>query len=158
MCSKIQKLSRSQQLAQAGLGCFLLSLMLPAFQMTMFGQEVTFAGWRAWGSSLAFALDGDNLSRDGVKYIFLGVSGLLNLVFVMMPVALMRTVRRKQLFQLSLATASGLILAVLSPWVLFDLITHLSVGFWLWILGYVLVMAAVIMAYRREVHDPYFMK
>ncbi len=146
MLKKVKTLTLSQQLAWAGFICFLLSLILPAFQMMLFGQ-VTFEGWRALLISLVCWVDKESFSLDGIRFLFEGLSGFWNVIFVIVPLVLMRSPMPRRICQLMIASALGLVVAISSSWALSDVIEHFEVGFWVWLAGYVLLIMAVLTAY-----------
>jgi hypothetical protein len=129
-------------LAVGAIGCFIASLLLPAFDLPLFGKVVTIRGWQATAAGL------DLLTRaSDPRGFLLGASAVANLVFIAAPLLLWRAPSRRSVLLLMLASVAGLLLALAAPHLL-DRPPLIRSGYPVWIAAHVLLLAALIRRLR----------
>jgi hypothetical protein len=139
-------------LALCGLLCFLVSLFLPSIQLSVLGSPATFLGGQAIG--LAVGLGSETIAHEfaartleKINFIVLGVSGMLNITFLIAPaVQIWGPPRPKVLWSLGVLSLLGLILGLVVPKALEEMHPVALIGYFVWLIGYVFTLGSIILA------------
>jgi hypothetical protein len=135
-----------------GLACFIVSLLLPAVQAKVLGAPAVFMGWQATAWAVGLGVDSlTNMARfrtwEDIGHVVVGVSGILNFVFVITPVVLMWGAVAKGIWRVLTATSlAGLLFAFVSPLTLESMHPLALSGYYVWLLAYVVLLAALALA------------
>lgn len=136
-------------IASLGLFCFLLTLALPSVAVKVFGSPADFSGIQA----IAWAIGiGNEAVADlclthtlNVKYIILGFSAYLNVIFLVVPIVLkFRTSRMITLNWLIVVSLLGLMAGLVVPFAFDD--ANIRLGYFLWMIGYGLILISLLAA------------
>lgn len=142
-------------LAVAGLLLFLASLLLPAVRVVVLSGPVEFNGLQAsaWavGLGIGSLAHSENMhTPTNPKHLLLGAVGLLNFLFLIAPFALRTPVLNKLVSRLLAAGSMlGIALGILAPVALVDFPVTPMIGYFSWLLGYILLMVAIFIAPRE---------
>lgn len=154
--------ARGRKLSALAFALFLLVLYLPAFQLKMGADESAIRGWQATAMCLAFLggiMEQDTITLQAV----IGLPALANLLFVLVPVALWRRWRVRELRWLLVVTLVNLLLSALALLVMLmlrlplELLSvmfqhgekgyydiHIAAGYVLWVADHALLLAALL--------------
>lgn len=146
--SKAPNLKRPFWMAISGLLSFLLALILPAVKMKVLGAPADFFGFQAFAWSIGMGIGGfSNLwSTHAVdaRSIFWGMSGLLNIVFLIVPMVFsFLRIQQTKLNYLVVASLMGLTSAVIVPFTFVDPHASVLIGYFAWVVGYGLISSAL---------------
>ena len=127
---------------------FVCALLLPAFENVVLGKVVSWEGWRA--SALAiWALN--DLTKDPA-FGLLGVAGLGNIVFIVTPwLLLFRAPSNITLRILSSAIVGAFLMGILVPQAEIAGSPKLLVGYFVWLLAYVVLLGSVMLFQNSKV-------
>ena len=138
-----------------GLACLIISLLLPAIQTKVLGSPTVFMGWQAmvW----AFFIGADTFSDllkihtwEAIKLLALGISAMLNIVFVGVPVVLIRGTSTIWIWRtLTLVSLAGFLLATMAPLNIAYIHSSTLIGYYVWIFAYLMLMLALVLVNRR---------
>lgn len=135
-----------------GLACFLVSLLLPAVEAKVFGATTVFMGWQATASAVGLGIEtliamARSHTREHIGYVVLGAAGVLNIVFLITPLALMLGTGPKGIRRWLTAIAIlGLVFALLAPRLIEDMQLYALTGYYVWLLAYVVLLASLVRA------------
>lgn len=141
--------------ALSGLLFFMSSLFMPALRIFVLGGPAEFTGLQAnaWAIVIGFDLfsePGNVGALTPLKNLLVVAAGWLNIFFVVGSFILILDMRNKSLLCLLVCILIlGLGLGVAAPFVLIDFRVSPLVGYFSWLLGYLLLIAAAFMAMRK---------
>jgi hypothetical protein len=135
----------SLKLAFGGLGCLAVSLLVPSVKVAMSPSPLVLHGWEAAYVAVEALTDG---SAKHPTFLALGLAGAFNVLFVLIPAALMRGASRRLLNLLGFLAAVGAGLSAISQFVVDG--AHPLTGYFIWLGGYVLLCSALMHALHRR--------
>lgn len=144
------------RLSVCGLMCLIASLFLPSLKLTILGTPAIFMGWQAtiWAIGLGFdALVhiGSLSTHESLKFLILGIAGILNIVFVAVPAILLwKRSHRSTLLWLGSALFIGVFLGLVAPFVIENMNPTTLVGYFVWIFGCVLQLGAIALVLIKQ--------
>ncbi|MHA6204899.1 hypothetical protein ACXU4B_10775 [Dyella soli] len=148
-------MDRPLKLLTLSLLCLGLALLLPSVTCQVLGSPVELPGWQA--AYAALGLGGAGLvdaiahpAGEAWRYLGLVLAATMNLSFVLAAIVLASQRRSEGTLRRLLAgVALGLVFAVIAPWLPDN--PHVSVlaGYYVWLVAYALLFAAVVSAWRR---------
>jgi hypothetical protein len=139
-----------------GLACFIVSQLLPAVQAKVLGAPAVFMGWQATVWAVGLGIDSlTNMARfhtwEDIGHVVRGVAGVLNFVFVITPVVLIWGTVAKGIWRVLMAISlAGLLFAFVTPLTLEDMHPSALSGYYVWLLAYVVLLAALALAWKVQ--------
>ena len=138
--------------AICGLVCFLASLALPAVQLTVLGSPHRFIGGQV--TALSIGLGSETIAQvlaahsvDEMEFILLGVTGFLNVIFLITPaVQIWCRPRPRVLWWLGVVSLLGFILALIAPNMVRNMHPVALMGYFVWLMGYGFILGSVALA------------
>ena len=148
--------TRPFQIALSGLLCFVISLPLPAVRVIIFSSPADVAGWQAMASAVGLGAAAcfhifESHTWNDVRLALLGIAGSSNLAFIALPVALHRRFYGIAVLRwFGAVSAIGVMLAAVAPFAFEKTLPKLLIGYYIWLLGYGLLLVAVILAWIEQ--------
>jgi len=136
----------SGYVAMAGFGCFAISLFLPSMELNVLGAPTTFSGLQAMAWAIGLGLDWATYSQSTtplakVGLVALGLAGILNIIFLAAPVVLIYFSAARRLVKwLTRGAIVGLLLGIVAPFALVASQLHPLTGYFVWLVGYGLLL------------------
>jgi hypothetical protein len=130
----------AQKLAIGGCCLFALSLALPAVEVTVLQEPEAVPGWQAVATLVGLSLYGGAIRDPWLLIPTLAAVG--NIVFLLAPWMVSQTRERKTVRVYAVCVVIVFALAVASPFA-FEHIQTLLVGYFLWLMSYLLLLGAL---------------